>query len=125
MSIALYTLILLAIAFFLWRNFLKNKEFAIDVAHNVAKKNDISLLDETVCLRKISFKFEDKRLCFYRVYSFDYNIMESFERYRAYIVLRNGILDDVIISKTESFSAHEDTNVSNTNYEKNVINFDE
>ncbi|MFC4892604.1 DUF3301 domain-containing protein [Pseudofrancisella aestuarii] len=125
MSIALYTLILLAIVFFLWRNFLKNKEFAIDVAHNVAKKNDISLLDETVCLRKIRVKLEHKRLCFYRAYSFDYNIMESFERYRAYIVLRNGFLDDVIISRTESVSAHEDTSISNANHERNVINFDE
>jgi hypothetical protein len=38
MSIALFTLILLGVVFFTWRNFMKNKEYTIAIAERLAKK---------------------------------------------------------------------------------------
>lgn len=100
MSIALFTLIFLGIVFFTWRNFMKNKEYTIAIAERLTKKHNIELLDDTVCLRKIHMKNEGG-VVFYRVYSFDYNIAVSDERYRAYIVLRNGKFDELIMSEFE------------------------
>ena len=87
MSIALYTLIFLAGCFFTWHNFMKNKECAISIAERTALKYNLDLLDDTVYLRKINLQFENKRLVFYRVYSFDYNTQSSDDRYRGYIVI--------------------------------------
>ncbi|AXA34096.1 DUF3301 domain-containing protein [Francisella adeliensis] len=101
MSVALYTLIFLGICFFTWRNFMKNKEYTIGIAERYAKKHNIEMLDDTVCLRKISVKVEFKKLVFYRVYSFDYNTAISDDRYRAYIVLKNGKFDELIMSEFE------------------------
>jgi len=123
MSIALYTLIFLSIAFFVWRNFMKNKELTVGVAQRVCKKHSIDLLDETVCLRKMSIKLESSRPCFYRFYSFDYNVMESFERYRGFIILRNGRLDDVIISDKSEVSPQEQQPSNNGGGK--VISFDD
>lgn len=101
MSVALYTIIFLAICFFAWRNFMKNKEYAIGVAERSSQKHNLDLLDDTVCLRKITMKFESKRIVFYRVYSFDYNTATCDERYRGYIVIKNGRLDEIVISNFE------------------------
>ncbi|AIT10146.1 hypothetical protein LO80_09300 [Candidatus Francisella endociliophora] len=132
MSIALYTIIFLGISFFLWRNFMKNKEYAVDVAERSSAKYNLDLLDATVCLRKINLKFENKRLVFYRVYSFDYNTVSSDDRYRGYIVIRNGRLDDVVISEFEKADIVQENIVSeqtasSTTREpaNNVINFNE
>ena len=129
MSVALYTIIFLGIAFFVWRNFLKNKELAVGVAQRVCKKHNISLLDETVCLRKISIKREG-RPTFYRFYSFDYNVMESFERYRGYVILRNGRLEDVEISDKQQVSPEAKAHTTHSQSAQksdsaNVINFDD
>lgn len=80
---------------------MKNKEYAIGVAQRSSQKYNLDLLDDTVCLRKISIKFERKCIAFYRVYSFDYNTSTSDERYRGYIVIKNGKLDDIVISEFE------------------------
>ena len=132
MSLALYTIIFLGLCFFLWRNFMKNKEYAVDVAQRSTVKYDLELLDETVCLRKIDVKLENKRLAFYRVYSFDYNSSSSDERFRGYIVIRNGRLDDIVISEFEKADIVKE-NIVSRQFEdtqsgsaaNNVINFDE
>ncbi|WP_044247397.1 DUF3301 domain-containing protein [Francisella hispaniensis] len=132
MSIALYTLIFLAGCFFAWRNFMKNKEYAISIAERTAVKYNLDLLDDTVCLRKINLQFENKRLVFYRVYSFDYNTQSSDDRYRGYIVIRNGKLHDVIVSEFEKAdivkeSIISDQAIKTSPYQSahNIINFDE
>lgn len=132
MSVALYTIIFLGISFFMWRNFMKNKEYAVDVAVRSSAKYNLDLLDDTVCLRKINLKFESKRLVFYRVYSFDYNTVSSDDRYRGYIVIRNGRLDDVVISEFEKADVVKENIVSEQVVSKktrqpanNIINFDE
>lgn len=130
MSIALYTLIFLAGCFFTWRNFMKNKECAISIAERTALKYNLDLLDDTVYLRKINLQFENKRLVFYRVYSFDYNTQSSDDRYRGYIVIRNGRLDDVVLEfekvdiVKESTISEQATNTSPHQSENNIINFD-
>ncbi|ABO47179.1 DUF3301 domain-containing protein [Francisella tularensis] len=132
MSIALYTLISLAGCFFAWRNFMKNKEYAISIAERAAVKYNLDLLDDTVCLRKLNLWFENKRLVFYRVYSFDYNTQSSDDRYRGYIVIRNGKLNDVVVSEfekadiiNESIISEQATNTSSCKSAHNIINFDE
>lgn len=80
---------------------MKNKECAISIAERTALKYNLDLLDDTVYLRKINLQFENKRLVFYRVYSFDYNTQSSDDRYRGYIVIRNGRLDDDFVSEFE------------------------
>lgn len=130
MSVALYTIIFLGVCLFLWRNFMKNKEYAIGIAERSAEKYNLSLLDDTVCLRKVSFKFEKKRLIFYRVYSFDYNTISSDDRYRGYIVIRNGRLDDIVISEFEKADIVKENLASEQSKQSsvsanNVINFDE
>ena len=132
MLIALYTLIFLAECFFAWHNFMKNKEYAINIAERTALKYNLDLLDDTVCLRKINLQFENKRLVFYRVYSFDYNTQSSDDRYRGYIVIRNGKFDDVVVSEFEKAdivkeSIISDQAVKTSPYQSshNIINFDE
>lgn len=132
MSIALYTIIFLAVCFFLWRNFMKNKEYAVDVAARSSAKYSLSLLDDTVCLRKINIKFENKKIVFYRIYSFDYNTVNSDDRYRGYIVIRNGRLDDVVISEfekadlvKENIVSEQMASSSSRQSANNIINFDE
>ena len=130
MSIALYTLIFLAGCFFAWCNFMKNKEYAINIAERTALKYNLDLLDDTVCLRKINLQFENKRLVFYRVYSFDYNTQSSDDRYRGYIVIRNGRLDDDVSEfekadiVKESIISKQVVNTSPHQPENNIINFD-
>ncbi|OEZ33911.1 hypothetical protein AS144_00940 [Francisella endosymbiont of Amblyomma maculatum] len=80
---------------------MKNKECAISIAEHTALRYNLDLLDDTVYLRKINLQFENKRLVFYRVYSFDYNTQSSDDRYRVYIVIRNGRLDDNVVSEFE------------------------
>lgn len=111
---------------------MKNKEYAIDVAERSSVKYNLDLLDATVCLRKISIKFENKRLVFYRVYSFDYNTASSDDRYRGYIVIRNGRLDDVVISEfekadivQESIVSEQSASTTSQGPANNIINFDE
>ncbi|AJI74895.1 DUF3301 domain-containing protein [Francisella philomiragia] len=132
MSLALYTIIFLGLCFFLWRNFMKNKEYAVDVAQRSTAKYDLELLDETVCLRKIDVKLENRRLVFYRVYSFDYNSSLSDDRFRGYIVIRNGRLDDIVISEFEKADVIRENIVSEQFEDSqsgssvhNIINFDE
>ncbi|MEY8701496.1 DUF3301 domain-containing protein [Francisella philomiragia] len=132
MSLALYTIIFLGLCFFLWRNFMKNKEYAVDVAQRSTAKYDLELLDETVCLRKIDVKLENRRLVFYRVYSFDYNSSSSDDRFRGYIVIRNGRLDDIVISEFEKADVVRENIVSEQSEDSqsrssvhNIINFDE
>ncbi|AJI47126.1 DUF3301 domain-containing protein [Francisella philomiragia] len=132
MSLALYTIIFLGLCFFLWRNFMKNKEYAVDVAQRSRAKYDLELLDETVCLRKIDVKLENRRLVFYRVYSFDYNSSLSDDRFRGYIVIRNGRLDDIVISEFEKADVIRENIVSEQFEDSqsrssvhNIINFDE
>ncbi|QIW09895.1 DUF3301 domain-containing protein [Francisella sp. LA112445] len=129
MSIALYTLIFLAVCFFAWRNFMKNKEYAIDVAERSSQKHNLDLLDDTVCLRKITIKFENKRIVFYRVYSFDYNSVTSEDRYRGYIVIRNGRLDEIVISDFEKADIVKENiiseqEISSRKPANNIIDFD-
>ena len=130
MSIALFTLILLGIIFFTWRNFMKNKEYTITIAERLAKKHNIDVLDDTVCLRKIRMKHEGGAV-FYRVYSFDYNTAISDDRYRAYIVLRNGKFDELIMSEFEKADLERENIVSEQYADikrspaNNVINFEE
>ncbi|AJC48879.1 DUF3301 domain-containing protein [Allofrancisella guangzhouensis] len=129
MSIALYTLIFLGVCFFTWRNFMRNKELAISVAERSANKYNLDLLDDTVCLRKISIKLGNNRIAVYRIYSFDYNTITSSERFRAYIVLRNGKLDDIVISEDEKADIVRENIVSEQVSSKqainNIIKFDE
>ena len=130
MSVALFTLIFLGIIFFIWRNFMKNKEYTIVIAESIAKKHNIDVLDDTVCLRKISMKHEGGAV-FYRVYSFDYNTVTSDDRYRAYIVLRNGRFDELIMSEFEKADLERESIVSEQYTEakrspaNNIINFEE
>lgn len=134
MSIALYTLIFLGICFFIWRNFMKNKEYTIDIAQRSSEKHNLELLDDTVCLRKISIKFECKRMVFYRVYSFDYNNAMCDDRYRAYIVIRNGRFQELIMSDFEKADLERENIVSEQSMQKkekprrqvanNVIDFE-
>jgi hypothetical protein len=49
---------------------------------------------------------------FYRVYSFDYNTAVSDDRYRAYIVLRNGKFDELIMSEFEKADLERENIVS-------------
>ncbi len=130
MSIAFFTLICLVIIFFTWRNFMKNKEYTIAIADRLANKHNIEVLDDTVCLRKISFK-KKGGVVFYRVYSFDYNTAISDDRYRAYIVLRNGKFDELIMSAFEKADLVRE-NIFSEQYAEtkrspanNVINFEE
>ncbi|AEE26438.1 hypothetical protein FN3523_1135 [Francisella hispaniensis] len=111
---------------------MKNKEYAISIAERTAVKYNLDLLDDTVCLRKINLQFENKRLVFYRVYSFDYNTQSSDDRYRGYIVIRNGKLHDVIVSEFEKAdivkeSIISDQAIKTSPYQSahNIINFDE
>lgn len=128
MSAALWTIIALSIIFFMWRSFMKNKEFACLVVDKLVIKHSIDLLDETVCLRKINIKRESARFAFYRIYSFDYNRIGSAERFRGYIVLKNGKLEEAIVSESEKADTlekeyvAEQTVASNVN---NVIKFDD
>ena len=130
MSVALFTLICLGIIFFTWRNFMKNKEYTIAIAERLANKHNIEVLDDTVCLRKIRIKREGG-VVFYRVYSFDYNTAVSDDRYRAYIVLRNGKFDELIMSEFEKADLERENIVSEQcsdakrNPANNVINFEE
>ena len=130
MSVALFTLILLGIIFFTWRNFMKNKEYTIAIAERLAKKHKIDVLDDTVCLRKIRIKREGGTV-FYRVYSFDYNTEISDDRYRAYIVLRNGKFDELIMSEFEKADLERENIVSEQYADtkrspaNNIINFEE
>ncbi|MGQ4002375.1 DUF3301 domain-containing protein [Francisellaceae bacterium CB299] len=130
MSVALFTLICLGIIFFTWRNFMKNKEYTIAIAERLANKHNIEVLDDTVCLRKIRIKREGGAV-FYRVYSFDYNTATSDDRYRAYIVLRNGRFDELIMSEFEKADLERENIVSEQSAEdkrspaNNVINFEE
>ncbi|BCD90117.1 hypothetical protein fh0823_02560 [Francisella halioticida] len=108
---------------------MKNKEYAVGVAERSSQKHNLDLLDDTVCLRKITMKFENKKIVFYRVYSFDYNTVISNERYRGYIVIKNGRLDDLVISDFEKadivkeniLSEQEDSSQKSAN---NIIDFD-
>ncbi|QIV94287.1 DUF3301 domain-containing protein [Allofrancisella frigidaquae] len=129
MSVALYTLMFLGVCFFTWRNFMKNKELAINIAERSANKYNLDLLDDTVCLRKINIKLENYKIAIYRVYSFDYNTLTSSERFRAYIVLRNGKLDEIVISEYEKADIVKENIGSEQVYPKqainNVIKFDE
>jgi len=111
---------------------MKNKEYAVDVAQRSTAKYDLELLDETVCLRKIDVKLENRRLVFYRVYSFDYNSSLSDDRFRGYIVIRNGRLDDIVISEFEKADVVRENIVSEQFEDSqsrssvhNIINFDE
>ncbi|ORM39203.1 hypothetical protein A2G94_00980 [Francisella endosymbiont of Ornithodoros moubata] len=109
---------------------MKNKECAISIAERTALKYNLDLLDDAVYLRKINLQFENKRLVFYRVYSFDYNTQNSDDRYRGYIVIRNGRLDDVVLEfekvdiVKESTISEQATNISPHQSENNIINFD-
>lgn len=92
----------------------------------------MDLLDDTVCLRKINLQFENKRPAFYRVYSFDYNTQISDDRYRGYIVIRNGRFDDIVVSEfekadivKESIISEQVVNTSLPQPANNIINFDE
>ena len=112
--------------------FYENKEYAVDVAIRSSTKYRLDLLDDTVCLRKINLKIESKKLVFYRVYSFDYNIVSCDDRYRGYIVIRNGRLDDVVISEFEKADVVKENIVSEQIVDEksrqaanNIINFDE
>ncbi|MDE4971889.1 DUF3301 domain-containing protein, partial [Francisella tularensis] len=93
---ALYTLISLAGGFFAWRNFMKNKEYALSIVERAAVKYNLDLLEDTVCLRKLNLWFENKMLVFYLVYSFDYNNQSSEDRYICYIVIRNVNQNDFV-----------------------------
>lgn len=130
MSIALFTLILLGVIFFIWRNFMKNKEYTITIVEHLANKHNIEILDDTVCLRKLRIKREGG-VVFYRVYSFDYNTVVSDTRYRAYIVLRNGKFDELIMSEFEKADLEQETATTKQYGEtkrspaNNVINFEE
>ena len=110
---------------------MKNKKYAISIAERTALKYNLDLLDNTVCLRKINLQFENKKLVFYRVYSFDYNTQSSDDRYRGYIVIRNGRLDDDVVSEfekadivKESIIYEQAANASPHQLENNIINFD-
>jgi hypothetical protein len=109
---------------------MKNKEYAVSVAERATIKYNLDLLDDTVCLRKINVKFENKRIVFYRVYSFDYNMAATDDRYRGYIVIRNGKLDDIVVSEFEKADIIKESIVSeqmasSRKPKNNVINFDE
>ncbi|GAB4227357.1 MAG: DUF3301 domain-containing protein [Francisella sp.] len=132
MSIALYTLIFILLIVFTWRNFLKHKEYAISLAEHTAFKHNLELLDDTVCLRNINVRFENKKLCFYRVYSFDYNTQTSDDRYRGYIVLKNGKVYDIVVSDFEKADILKEGIISESSSQKkvynpanNIISFDE
>ena len=109
---------------------MKNKEYTIAIAERLANKHNIEVLDDTVCLRKIRIKREGGAV-FYRVYSFDYNTATSDDRYRAYIVLRNGRFDELIMSEFEKADLERENIVSEQSAEdkrspaNNVINFEE
>ena len=107
---------------------MKNKEYVTDIAKKSAKQHKLDLLDETVCLCKISLKFESIKIVFYRVYYFDYNTMNSDDRHRAYIVIRNGKLDDIVISDFEKADIVKENIISEQPTSRqpanNVINFD-
>ena len=122
MYLALLAIIILGVCFFIWINFMKNKEFACFIANRLVVKHTIDLLDDTVCLRKISIKLETAKIAFYRIYSFDYNRMDSHERFRGYIVLRNGKLDESIVSEFEKANVFEQKITENID---NVIKFDD
>lgn len=130
MSVALFTLILLGIIFFTWRNFMKNKEYTIAIAERLENKHNIEVLDDTVCLRKMRIKREGGAV-FYRVYSFDYNTAVSDDRYRAYIVLRNGKFDELIMSEYEKADLERENIVAEQYSDSkkptvnNVISFEE
>ena len=128
MSTGLLAIIVMAIVFFTWRNFMKNKEFASFVAEKLVLKHNIDLLDDTVCMRKINIKRDAARFIFYRVYSFDYNRVGSAERFRGYIVLRNGKFDEAIVSDLERADVLQENNIVNNSYQSNsanVIKFDD
>lgn len=95
MPLAGYVIVCLVIIGLLWRNFMKYKEIALMVTKKAAEKKSVDLLDDTVCLRKIKFSFSEGKLIVYRKYSFDFNIMESFERYRGFIVLKGHFLEEL------------------------------
>lgn len=109
---------------------MKNKECAISIAEHTALKYNLDLLDDTVYLRKINLQFDNKRLVFLKVYSFDYNTQSSDDRYKGYIVIRNGRLDDVVLEfekvdiVKESTISEQATNTSLHQLENNIINFD-
>nr|WP_244947441.1 DUF3301 domain-containing protein [Allofrancisella inopinata] len=108
---------------------MKNKELAISVAERSANKYNLDLLDDTVCLRKINIKLKNYKIAIYRIYSFDYNTLTSSERFRAYIVLRNGKLDDIVISEYEKADIVKENigseQVSPKQAINNIIKFDE
>jgi hypothetical protein len=98
------------------------------MANRLMIKHQIDLLDDTVCLRKIKIKREYAKFIFYRVYSFDYNRVGSAERFRGYIVLRNGKFDEAIVSDSEKADVLKENNVVSTqtqNNSNNIINFDD
>ncbi len=128
MSTGLLAIIVMALIFFTWRSFMKNKEFCCFIVNILIVKHQFDLLDDTVCLRKINFKREAARFVFYRVYSFDYNRVGSAERFRGYIVLRNGKFDEAIVSDSEKADVLKESNVVSTlpqNNSNNIINFDD
>ena len=127
MSTALYTLIFSLICFLLWRSFMKHKEIAIEISKIIEKKENIEILDESICLRKIVPKIENNRIAIYRIYSFDYNIMESFKRFRAYIVLKNSKFDEYMLNnpKNNNYYQPSENNQNTSTNSNKIINFDD
>ena len=128
-TVALDTIIFLIFCFFIWRNFMKNKEYATQIADRSAIKYHLDILDDSLCLRKIKLKFEKMMPVFYRVYSFDYNSLGSDDRMRGYVVLRNGRLDDIVMSDFEKANVFKESVVSaqvvaKNNSTNNVIAFE-
>ena len=80
MGLTLAVLIVLLLLIVFWRSTMHAKEIALKHAKELCKTYNVQLLDDTVCIRRLTFtRNEMGRLSFKRIYSFDY-LLETQQR---------------------------------------------
>ncbi|MDA7742475.1 DUF3301 domain-containing protein [Francisellaceae bacterium] len=73
-STTIFCLVLIFLIAIIWRNSLRAREHAIQIAKQTCKKIEVQFLDETVALRKIRLSRSDHgSLCLLRNYEFEYS----------------------------------------------------